>query len=115
MTELFVWFEASQYEYPSVDNVYLAVLPMFHIYGLTLFVLGLLSMGTTIVVMRKFDANEMAKAIDRYKITHLPVVPPLLTVLTARAKSVTKNAWKSLKQVSSGAAPLSRKSIEEFI
>ncbi|CAL5355611.1 unnamed protein product [Camellia sinensis] len=115
MIELFVGFEASQYEYMCTENVYLAVLPMFHIYGLSLFVMGLLSLGTKIVVMRKFDANEMVKAIDMYKVTHFPVVPPLLTALTARAKSVGGSVCKSLKQVSCGAAPLSRKSIEEFL
>uniref|UniRef100_A0A5B6YTS5 4-coumarate--CoA ligase n=1 Tax=Davidia involucrata TaxID=16924 RepID=A0A5B6YTS5_DAVIN len=115
MIELFVRFEALQYDYLSSGNVYLAVLPMFHIYGLSLFVMGLLSLGSAIVVMRKFDANEMVKAIDRYRVTHFPVVPPLLTVMTTRAKGVTGNSLKSLKQVSCGAAPLSSKSIEEFI
>ncbi|KAL6955728.1 4-coumarate--CoA ligase-like 6 [Sarracenia purpurea var. burkii] len=115
MIELFVQFEASQYEYSSAENVYLAVLPMFHIYGLSLFVMGLLSLGSTIVVMRKFDANEMTKCIGRFKVTHFPVVPPLMTALMARAKSVGGSAWKSLKQVSCGAAPLSRKIIEDFV
>ncbi|GMJ12541.1 hypothetical protein like AT4G19010 [Hibiscus trionum] len=115
MTELFVRFEASQYEYSSSKNVYLAVLPMFHIYGLSLFVVGLLSLGSSIVVMRRFDANEVVKVIENYGITHFPVVPPILTSLTMRAKDVCENSLKSLKQVSSGAAPLSRKTIEDFV
>lgn len=113
--ELFVRFEASQYEYLSSENVYLAVLPMFHIYGLSLFALGLLSLGTSIVVMKKFDASEMLKAIDRYRITHFPTVPPILVALTRGAKGVCGNSLKSLKQVSSGAAPSSRKIIEDFV
>ncbi|XP_059656941.1 4-coumarate--CoA ligase-like 6 [Cornus florida] len=115
MIELFVRFEASQYEGLGSENVYLAVLPMFHIYGLSLFVMGLLSLGTTIVVMKKFDANEMVRAVDRYRVTHFPVVPPLLMALTARAKGVAGSSLKSLKQVSCGAAPLSKKFIEDFI
>ncbi|KAF5735005.1 Acyl:coa ligase [Tripterygium wilfordii] len=113
--ELFVRFEASQYEYSSSKNVYLAVLPMFHIYGMTLFVTGLLSLGTSVVVMRKFDVDEMVKAIDKYRITHFPTVPPVLIALTKRVKSVCGNLCKSLKQVSSGAAPISGKDIEEFV
>lgn len=112
--ELFVRFEASQYEYSSLNNVYLAVLPMFHIYGLSLFVVGLLSLGSRIVVMKKFDVNETVKAIDRYKVTHFPVVPPILTALTKIAKDVGAHSLQSLKQVSCGAAPLSMKSIEDF-
>jgi 4-coumarate--CoA ligase len=115
MAELFVRFEASQYEYSSLDNVFLAVLPMFHIYGLSLFVVGLLYLGSSIVVMRKFDRNAMIKALDRYKVTHFPVVPPILTALTREAKNVGGSSLKSLKQVSCGAAPLSRKVIEDFI
>ncbi|XP_047306942.1 4-coumarate--CoA ligase-like 6 [Impatiens glandulifera] len=113
--ELFVRFEASQYEYSSSENVYLAVLPMFHIYGLSLFTMGLLSLGSTVVVMTRFDANEMVRAIERFEVTHFPIVPPLLRQLTNKAKSVPVSFAKSLKQVSSGAAPLSLKNIEDFL
>lgn len=107
MVELFIRFEASLYPYEAVDNVHLAVLPMFHIYGLALFVLGLFSVGSSIVVVKKFDLNEVMKAIDRYKVTHFPLVPPILTALTKKAKDSGGSSFKSLKQVSCGAAPLS--------
>lgn len=115
--ELFVRFEASQYAYPPEDNVYLAVVPMFHIYGLTLFTMGILSLGTTIVVMRKFSVDEMVRSIDRYGVTHFPGVPPLVTALSRMGKgsSGKSKTLKSLKQVSCGAAPLSTKTIEEFM
>ncbi|XP_011092586.1 4-coumarate--CoA ligase-like 6 [Sesamum indicum] len=115
MMELFVRFEASLYDYPSTGHVYLAVVPMFHVYGLSLFVMGLLSLGITVVAMKKFDADEMVRAIDRYGVTHLHAVPPLLTALTRKAKRADGNSFRSLKQVSCGAAPLSEKSINEFI
>ncbi|CAN1835231.1 4-coumarate--CoA ligase-like 6 [Linum perenne] len=97
--ELFVRFEASMYDSPAWENVYLAVLPMFHIYGLVLFVTGLLSLGSTIVVMKKFDVDEVLNAIEKHK----------------RAKGVCENALKSLKQVSCGAAPLSASTIQTFL
>ncbi|GMY29624.1 4-coumarate--CoA ligase-like 6 [Fagus crenata] len=115
MLELFVRFEASQYTYSSLDSVFLAVVPMFHIYGLSLIVLGLFSLGSSIVVMRKYDVNEVMKAIDRYKVTHFPVVPPIMTALTRITKDVGGSSLKSLKQVSCGAAPLSRKIIDDFV
>ncbi|KAH0941346.1 hypothetical protein HID58_000983 [Brassica napus] len=113
--ELFVRFEASQYEYPGSSNVYLAALPLCHIYGLSLFVMGLLSVGSTIVVMRRFDVSDVVDVIERFKVTHFPVVPPMLMALTKKAKGVCGEAFRSLKQVSSGAAPLSRKFIEDFV
>ncbi|KAH9687208.1 4-coumarate--CoA ligase-like 6 [Citrus sinensis] len=113
--ELFVRFEASQYEYLSSEAVFLAVLPMFHIYGLSLFALGLLSLGPSVVVMRRFEASEMLKVIDKYGVTHFPVVPPILMALTKAAKGLCGNSLKSLKQVSSGAAPANNKIIEDFV
>ncbi|KAL5728479.1 4-coumarate--CoA ligase [Ranunculus cassubicifolius] len=114
--ELFVRFEAMQsnMRFPVVENVYLASIPMFHIYGLSLFALGLLSLGTKIVVLRKFNADEMVKAIDKYRVTHLPAVPPILMALP-RAKEFRRCNLGSLKQVSCGAAPLSKKIIQEFL
>lgn len=116
MVEHFVRFEATQYEYSSSKNVYLAVLPMFHVYGLSLFVMGLLSLGSTIVVMRRFDPNDIVNVIDKYGITHFPAVPPILQALTKKVKSVVGGVdWKSLRQVSSGAAPLFAKTIHDFV
>ncbi|CAH2078575.1 unnamed protein product [Thlaspi arvense] len=113
--ELFVRFEASQYEYRGSSNVYLAALPLCHIYGLSLFVLGLLSLGSTVVVTRRFDASEVIDVIGRFKITHFPVVPPMLMALTKKAKGVCGQVFQSLKQVSCGAAPLSMEFIEDFL
>ncbi|KAJ8448452.1 hypothetical protein Cgig2_022080 [Carnegiea gigantea] len=114
--ELFVRFEASQYKEMSWENVYLAVLPMFHIYGLAIFGVGLLSLGTSVVVMKKFNVEEVFKAIERYKITHIPVVPPIMAAMALKAKSQFHggSSLSSLKQVSCGAAPLTTKVIADF-
>ncbi|CAM0956003.1 unnamed protein product [Alopecurus aequalis] len=114
MVELFVRFEASQYARPACDNVYLAALPMFHVYGLSLFAVGLLSLGSTVVVMRRFDVGETVRAIHRYKVTHLPLVPPIMAALL-RAKTVGALPLESLVQVSSGAAPLSGRLVQDFL
>jgi 4-coumarate--CoA ligase len=115
MVELYMWFQASQYEYSSSKKVYLAVLPMFHLYGLSHFALGLLSLGSTIVVMRKFDIDEAITAIGKYNVTHFNVVPPILSALTTKAKGVKGNKLQSLKQVISTAAPLSLGTINDFV
>ncbi|KAJ1296079.1 hypothetical protein BS78_01G271500 [Paspalum vaginatum] len=112
--ELFVRFEASQYAKPACDNVYLAALPMFHVYGLSLFAVGLLSLGSTVVVMKRFDLDEAIKAIDRFKVTHFPLVPPIMAALVHAAKPAAVRL-KSLVQVSTGAAPTSGRLINDFI
>lgn len=116
MVELFVKFEASQYSFLGSENVYLASLPMFHIYGMSLFLLGLLALGSEVVVMQRFNPNEAVRAIDKYQVSHFPVVPPMLKALTRSANSVRgTSSLKSLKQVSCGAASLDRRSIEDFV
>ncbi|CAN6288651.1 unnamed protein product [Urochloa humidicola] len=110
--ELFVRFEASQYAAPACDNVYLAALPMFHVYGLSLFAVGLLSLGTTVVVMKRFDVGDAVKAIDRFRVTHFPLVPPIMASLVHAAEPP---ALGSLVQVSTGAAPISGRLINDFV
>ncbi|CAN6338626.1 unnamed protein product [Urochloa humidicola] len=101
-------------------GVYLAALPMFHIYGLALFAMGLPLLGSTVVVIRRFDAGEALKAIRRHGVTHLPLVPPMMAALVRAAKAAAAGSpaelgFESLVQVSSGAAPVSRKLINDFL
>ncbi|KAK8445350.1 hypothetical protein SEVIR_9G311800v4 [Setaria viridis] len=110
--ELFVRFEASQYAAPACDNVYLAALPMFHVYGLSLFAVGLLTLGSTVVVMKRFDVGEAVKAIDRFGVTHFPLVPPIMAAMVHAAEPP---ALSSLVQVSTGAAPASVRLINDFV
>ncbi|CAD5196290.1 unnamed protein product [Musa acuminata subsp. malaccensis] len=112
--ELFVRLEASLYSSEIWRNVYLTAIPMFHVYGLSLFSMGLLSLGSTIVVMRKFDVEEAVRAIDAFKVTHFPTVPPILTTLI-RAKGATGCRLQSLVQVSCRAAPIAPKTIHDFL
>ncbi|KAF8689236.1 hypothetical protein HU200_042025 [Digitaria exilis] len=110
--ELFVRFEASQYAAPACDNVYLAAVPMFHVYGLGLFAIGLPTLGSTVVVMKRFVVGEAVKAIDRFRITHFPMVPPIMAALVHAAEPP---ALGSLVQVSTGAAPTSGRLINDFV
>ncbi|GMN62762.1 hypothetical protein TIFTF001_031844 [Ficus carica] len=116
MVEVFVRFEASLYEYQSWQVVYLALLPMFHVYGMCHFAMGLLALGSKVVVMKRFDIKEVVNSIEKFKVTHLTVVPPILPFLTKAAKEVGgQKRFESLKQVSFGAAPSSRKIIQDLV
>ncbi|KAI3954558.1 hypothetical protein MKX01_005393, partial [Papaver californicum] len=88
VVELFVRFEALQYESRlcSSKNVYLDAISMFHVYGISLFVMGLFTLGCSADI----DGNNQSKALGGCDLG-------------------------SLKQVSCGAAPLSRKTIQEFL
>jgi len=75
---------------------------------------GLLSLGSTVVVMKKFDAGDAVKAIHRFKVTHFPVVPPIMAALMHATKPAAM-PLESLVQVSTGAAPSSGGLIDDFV
>ncbi|KAI4346462.1 hypothetical protein L6164_007356 [Bauhinia variegata] len=97
----------------SQDDVFLAFIPMFHVYGLMFFGLGLLCKGVTSVLMQKFDFKTMLAAIEKHKVNNIPAVPP---VILAMAKHASKAGYdlSSLRRVGSGAAPLSKEVAREF-
>ncbi len=87
------------------DEVALAALPFFHIYGMQILLNGLLTNGVTVVSMPRFDMVEALAAIQELKITRLYAVPPIVLGL-AKAPVVDDYDLSSVRQIFSGAAPL---------
>jgi acyl-CoA synthetase (AMP-forming)/AMP-acid ligase II len=83
----------------------LAVLPFFHIYGLTALMNGPLRQGSTVVVLPRFDLETFLGAIEKHRITHLYVAPPIVLAL-AKHPAVEGYDLSSLRHVISAAAPL---------
>ncbi|MCD7452238.1 hypothetical protein HAX54_016003 [Datura stramonium] len=96
----------------SQDDVFLCFIPMFHVYGLAFFGLGLFCSGVTTVLMPKFDFEAMLEAIQTHKISHIPAVPPVILGLVKYNKG--SYDLSSLRKVSSGAAPLSKEVVDAF-
>lgn len=95
---------------------FICTVPMFHIYGLAAFATGLLASGSTVIVLSKFEMHEMLSAIEKYKATYLPLVPPILVALVNNADQITKRYnLSSLQSALSGGAPLSKEVIEGFV
>jgi len=87
------------------NEVALAALPFFHIYGMQVLMNGLLSNGVTTVTMPRFDMAEALKAVQDFKVTRFFAVPPIVLGL-ANAPVVDEYDTSSIRQVFSGAAPL---------
>ncbi|KAL3351499.1 hypothetical protein AABB24_019876 [Solanum stoloniferum] len=97
-------------------RTFICTVPMFHIYGLAAFAAGLLASGSTVVVLSKFEMDEMLSSIHKYKATSLPLVPPILVALVNNADLIKKKYdLSSLESVLSGGAPLSKEVIEGFV
>ncbi|TBU63558.1 amp dependent CoA ligase [Dichomitus squalens] len=91
--------------YPPGSKV-LALLPFYHIYGLVVVLHFHLFVGTTLVVPQKFDFERMLDSIQRFRVTHLCLVPPMV-VLLCKHPAVKKYDLSSVRMLMSGAAPLS--------
>ncbi len=87
------------------NEVALAALPFFHIYGMQVLMNGLLANGVTAVTMPRFDMTEALQAVQDLKITRFFAVPPMVLGL-ANAPIVDDYDTSSLQQIFSGAAPL---------
>ncbi|WP_405584316.1 4-coumarate--CoA ligase family protein [Streptomyces sp. NBC_01092] len=83
----------------------LAVLPFFHIYGLTALMNAPLRVGATVVVLPRFDLETFLAAIQNHRITGLYVAPPIVLAL-AKHPLVEQYDLSSLKYIISAAAPL---------
>ncbi len=87
----------------------LAVLPFFHIYGLTALMNAPLRHGATVVVLPRFDLEQFLAAVQNHRITALYVAPPIVLAL-AKHPLVAHYDLSSLKHVISAAAPWTRAS-----
>ncbi|XP_073020016.1 probable CoA ligase CCL5 [Primulina eburnea] len=98
------------------NSTFICTVPMFHIYGLVAFATGILASGSTVVILSKFELDEMLTAIQKYSATHLPLVPPILVALVNNYETIAKKYdLSSLHSVLSGGAPLSKEVIEGFV
>jgi len=87
------------------DERIIAVLPFFHIYGLTVLMNQGLQWGGTVVTLPRFDLEQFLQTIQDQKITRAFVAPPIVLAL-AKHPLVDSYDLSSLRTITSGAAPL---------
>jgi long-chain acyl-CoA synthetase len=102
--------------FPDADpgrEVMMAVLPFFHVYGLTVCLLLGLRIGAALVLMPRFDLDGVLGAVDKYRPTLFPGVP---TMYVAINNAVEKGGHdlSSIKACLSGAAALPLEVAERF-
>lgn len=93
-------------------EVGLAALPFFHIYGMQVLMNGLVANGAGVVTMPRFDMDLALSLVESYRVTRFYAVPPMVLGL-AKSPIVDGYDLSSLKQVFSGAAPLTAELQEE--
>jgi acyl-CoA synthetase (AMP-forming)/AMP-acid ligase II len=87
------------------DDVVCAVLPFFHIYGMTVIMNLSLFCGPTIVTLPRFSPIIYLETIERYRLTRLHLAPPMILQLVNCAEA-DRFDTSSVRWAVSGAAPL---------
>ncbi len=83
----------------------IAVLPFFHIYGLTVLMNQGLQWGGAVITLPRFDLEQFLHALAEHKVTRAFVAPPIVLAL-AKHPLVEKYDLSALRSINSGAAPL---------
>jgi long-chain acyl-CoA synthetase len=89
----------------ETEDIFLTVLPLFHIYGMTTSMNAPIYLAGTMILLPRPDLAEILKSIQKYRVTIFCGVPTLYAALIAH-KDIGKYNLKSVKFCISGAAPL---------
>jgi acyl-CoA synthetase (AMP-forming)/AMP-acid ligase II len=98
----------------TVDEVMLDFLPLYHIYGLTVCMNLILTLGATLVLMPRFDLDCAMRIMVQEGITTIPCVPAVINAFCAAAEKGVFPKEHHVKWVKSGAAPLSAELARRF-
>jgi fatty-acyl-CoA synthase len=86
-------------------DVTLTHTPMFHTGGLFVYTLPLLTIGGTVVIMRKWTADDMLALIEQERVTLLFCVPTQYQMMLDSPRFAT-TSFASVRFLTSGGAPL---------
>ena len=98
----------------SESDRLLLVLPCFHLHGLGLGILGSLLFGSSIVLRRRFVAEETVELLERYRCTVFFGVPTVYNRLVLLPEGAEAADLGCMRLWVSGSAPLTAATYERF-
>jgi long-chain acyl-CoA synthetase len=99
-----VWGRPARAERNTTERV-ICVLPLFHIYALTVVLLSSLRLGHVISLHQRFDVEAVMRDIEVKRATYFPGVPTMWIAI-ANLPDLDKRDLSSLTAAGSGGAPL---------
>ena len=105
--------QGEDYESKRKRKHALCFLPMYHAMAQALFCFNAPKQRIPVYMMPKFDFLEMLQCVQRFRITDLTLVPPIVVAM-AKHPATKEFDLSSIERVGSGAAPLGREVSEEF-
>ncbi|RLA57156.1 MAG: acyl-CoA synthetase, partial [Gammaproteobacteria bacterium] len=97
----------------SRDDVILSVAPLFHIAGLNVMTLGSFHTGSTVVLLRNFDPEQVLTDIERYKATYMFGAPAMFLFMSQHPQFADADL-SSIKNLICGGAPVPETLIELY-
>ena len=85
---------------------FLIAAPLYHMNALALAKLACAA-HATIVLLPQFSAREYIAAIERYRVTWLTAVPPMIAMMLRETELLARSDLSSVKSVRMGSAPVS--------
>lgn len=91
----------------------LGALPFFHVYGMTVVMNFAVHLAATMILVPKFDKDEILKTITRHRPTYFPGAPTMYVALLNHPE-IKKYDLSSIEACISGSAPLPLDVQEKF-
>ncbi|MFC0522397.1 AMP-binding protein [Pontibacillus salicampi] len=101
------------YKSKEGEESILAILPFFHVYGMTAVMNYSISIGAKMILLPKFEAKDVLKTIHKEKPTLFPGAPTIYIALLNHP-SLSKYDLSSIEACISGSAPLPAEVQEQF-
>ena len=95
------------------NDVTIAVLPLVHVFCVATPVFGSLSSGGSVVVLERFNVEQVFEAIERYRVTWFPGVPTMFTYMLNGIDN-NRRDLSSLRMGLSGGASLPVEILKEW-
>ncbi|KAF4466254.1 4-coumarate-- ligase 7 [Fusarium albosuccineum] len=96
-------------------QVALGVLPFSHIYGLVVIAHLAQYRGDEVIVLQRFQLDQLLGAVQKFKIEQLCVVPPIIVQLLSNYDKCQKYDLSSVRLIFSGAAPLGSETVHKLL
>lgn len=94
-------------------EVFLGLLPYFHVYGLTVCINFATALGATVAPYPQFVPQEVLKAIDKVKPTIFPSAPAVFNALLQQ-KNIKSFDLRSIRYCVTGSAPMPVELAKQF-
>ncbi|PKX94054.1 acyl--CoA ligase [Aspergillus novofumigatus IBT 16806] len=110
----YMFYLSPDWKERSARARWLCFLPMYHAMAQNIFIAAALSREAAVYIMPKFDFIKMLEYVEKFRISDLILVPPVVVALAKHpAVKSGKYDLSSVETIGSGAAPLGREVCEE--